>query len=187
MFRQKNKNIVYLAKLLWFAPIILLFWLVRQNSVPSGILEASYSFQKNATDFEEESPYIFHLEPKGRLRTRSFEDGYWMQSWYAEPIYFYLKMPRLFNKANLEIIYRNQHNIPFRLAYEKGQTSYDWEFIKVNTSTELENGWQKDTFSLDLNSIKITNNKLRFMLSATTMKNSDQVIDLRKVKIILTD
>ncbi len=96
-------------------------------------------------------------------------------------------MPRLFKQINIELTYKNQHHIPFQLAYENSPQTWNWKFLYPQAEIRLADNWQKKTFSFLTNNAKIINNQLRFMLSAPMLRKTDYGIDLREIKIIFKD
>ncbi len=180
-----------LRLVIWLLPLIILYILFYNQQKPSGYLEAIYNFQKNPLGLQEESPIISHLVPKSRLYPPKIENNYQYQEWHSDPIYLDLKMPRVFETIEIEITHRNKYNIPFSFAYQKlATTTLEWEWEDLPNANPVQSPtivWQKSTFSTKLQNVNISNRKLRFRLSAPTLKNSHKTIDIKEIKVIFKD
>ncbi|MBI4133782.1 hypothetical protein HY478_04150 [Candidatus Uhrbacteria bacterium] len=84
------------------AAISLFVWTAWQNFAPSGRLSARY-------EFDEISPFITSLLPGGRaLPIIRDATGTPYQGMIGEPVYFRLRLPRRFDRVELEIRFQNQ-------------------------------------------------------------------------------
>lgn len=79
-------------------------WLVFRDLVVGGTLEAQY-------DFGAKSPFISVLRPQGRLSgIEKDERGDYFQGVKEEPVYFDVRLPRTFEKAEITFRYKNAGN-----------------------------------------------------------------------------
>jgi len=81
--------------------LLLFLWIFNKYFSPLGKLTVVY-------DFKDDSEYISHLEPWQRLLPPEELNGDWVQSIKDDLVYFDVKSPRWFQKANVEITFQNQ-------------------------------------------------------------------------------
>lgn len=78
-------------------------FLIQKNFVFDGKFFVSY-------DFEDASPFISELKPRGRINQEfqkdEFNNSY--QELYADPVYFDLSLPRSFTEADVTLRYKNK-------------------------------------------------------------------------------
>lgn len=91
-------------------PLSIFFWLIYKDLVVSGRLNASY-------DFENRSPFITVLRPQSRVSDiMTTKDGDYFQNIKQEPIYFDVRLPRKFQKAEVKIKYKNFDQTIFEIG-----------------------------------------------------------------------
>lgn len=95
---MKQANIIWLWRgILLISSIALLLWLFYQNLVPTGVLVLHYKKGSPAS-------LISDLHPAKRV-IETMDDN---QTFYIDPIYFDVKVPRQFDKIIVDIAWQNQ-------------------------------------------------------------------------------
>lgn len=111
MSKYLFKAVIYLTRIFLIAiPVILIVWLFSKDLVVSGQIEAVYNF-------DELSPFITTLRPQSRVEEPISDDqgNYWQQI-KDEPVYFDVRLPRHFDKAEVTINYKNLDQSVFELG-----------------------------------------------------------------------
>lgn len=132
-------KIMKIAKgVLWFIPVLFLFWLFNKNFVPSGILTAKCDADKCsklAVAFATKEPEKIIGETKDGERYRLIAH---------DPIYFTIKAPRLFAKAKISAEFANPDGQP---VFNFGAQAFNGAYVFKNALTQnilieqLEKDW----------------------------------------------
>jgi hypothetical protein len=98
--------------------IILFISLIYRNFVFEGHLVVEY-------DFENESPFISLLKPRGRVDQTIYtdENNDYYQKILIDPVYFDVKLPRQFDTAKVSIQYKNPYEPILELGIAPGEDS----------------------------------------------------------------
>jgi len=96
--------------------------LLYQNIVPSGKMLLTKNFcQENA--------FISNLYPEERVEPVNKQEDKCMQTFFNEPVYFKVKIPRVFNQAKVKIAYHNARQPIVQLGLlQKRKEPADWNF-----------------------------------------------------------
>lgn len=108
--KEKNTVIIIIAKIIiWFLPLVLIFWILSQYFSLSGTFEVSYSVQ-------DESPFFSNFASKEQDRLIGTTDVNGRKESYqlitTSPLYFGVTVPRLFPDATVTVTYQNPQNQP---------------------------------------------------------------------------
>ena len=88
---KKTKKIFRIV--LMIIPFLVFLWLISKNFVFSGVMEATYNFDKN-------NAFISILKPAGRaLGVERDSSGDYTQKIITDPVYFDLYIPTKFRTA----------------------------------------------------------------------------------------
>ena len=130
------KNIIITIRIiLWSLAVFIIAVFVYLAIVPSGEIE--YNF-----DFNKESGFIGKLKPKERVE---FGDKKFRNKIVANPVYFNLYTPRLFETAELEIKYKNKGDIPLVEAgvlVDNVSWNYDLKPVQNKLIDQLSLVWE---------------------------------------------
>jgi len=120
---QTNKEFLLFYRVLLAALVILFFSLLFcQNFVLGGKMVLNKNFC-------EESRFISDLYPPERVEPIEKENGKCFQTFFNEPVYFKVKIPKIFNKAKIKIIYQNENQPLVQLGIlKKRNETTDWSF-----------------------------------------------------------
>lgn len=95
------KKLVILKTSLWLILAIFVVWLLGRAIVPSGRISFIHSL-------ENENYFIKPLTPKERVREPQAGE----QKITGNPVYFALRTPRIFDRANVTISFKNSEKLP---------------------------------------------------------------------------
>ncbi|PIR66722.1 MAG: hypothetical protein COU51_02475 [Parcubacteria group bacterium CG10_big_fil_rev_8_21_14_0_10_36_14] len=115
--------------LFYFIPIIIFGWLCYKNI--SSVLELEYKFNKN-------QPILSQLVPVSRVSEN--KDSATINS---EPVYFDIKLPRKYDKAEVEINYQNLANDIFEIGVAQDETRKSFNFITLENKIFDNFSWEK--------------------------------------------
>lgn len=150
--------------------ILLVSFLILQDLAWSGKLEVQ-------TDFNKFTPFFTILKPQDRI---IMGDIAYIQ---AEPAYFDLYLPRDFDKAILEIKYKNEFDYPIKIGPQIGQ---DWELKELSGDLPPdENKFTIKSVEFYLANKTINNGKLRFIISLPGLLEPDKGVYVESLKITL--
>lgn len=113
--------------------VFFLVWLIWQNIVPSGYLKVEKTFcPESRYSILLSSPigFISDLYPNTRVSNFEIDSrGRCWRSFFADPVYFKIFVPRSFNKIKLKIYYQNEQQPLLQLGMMKvSQGPIDWAF-----------------------------------------------------------
>src|SRR3989344_2197071 len=134
-----DKAIKIIKVILWSIPVIFLFWLLNKNFVPGGILTAKCDADKCsklAAAFATKEPEKIIGETKDGDRYRLIAH---------DPIYFTVKTPRPFAKAEITAEFANPDNQPvFNFGALVGNGAYVFKnvFSQNSLVEQLEKDWE---------------------------------------------
>ncbi|MEK7202941.1 MAG: hypothetical protein AAB653_01360 [Patescibacteria group bacterium] len=131
----KNFFIQKLRVLLWLILIGIVCFLLYQAIAPDGKAIYTYNFsQPNKVNY-----FIGELKPKDRLKIINN-----IQSVIGEPVYFFLRTLRKFDKAKITLQYQNPDDLPLiEMGLLKGKIiwRYDLKPITNKTLNQLIMAW----------------------------------------------
>ncbi|MDD5341298.1 MAG: hypothetical protein PHC97_02565 [Patescibacteria group bacterium] len=167
MNNQKNIPAIIVAAVI-FLSLCLAFFLIARDLVWSGKLIVS-------TDFKEFTPYFSILKPQGLINIDSTPEV------LDDPVYFDLSLPRDFQKADLEIEYKDDFKYKIKIGPNIGA---DWELKPLDNSSSADDGYKISSLVYDMAGKNINKGKLRFMISIPGL-SADKPVFIRRVKITL--
>jgi hypothetical protein len=202
---MQRQNFIKLILWIWRAllvagVILIILWLCSNNLVGSGVWKAEKDFCREMTQSVITSPttdFISDLYPADRVMAPTIDDqSRCEQSFFAEPVYFDINIPRSFSHVRLEIYYQNANQPLLQIGLAKvGQLSDDWTFQlqplenqyfdKLNWSKIVKGDialWQKNkqfnTIEQFVNNIPANQRVATFYydLTAEAIKNPKKVI-----------
>lgn len=112
--------------LIYAVPAVIFGWLVYKDAVVSGVLDASY-------DFRSRSPFISVLRPQQRISEIQYNaDGRAFQDIKGEPVYFDVRLPRKFESAKVNVVYKNydQPVIELGALVDRDRAQFDFEPVE---------------------------------------------------------
>jgi len=146
---KTEKIILLVIKILLILAVIFLFvFLIAQNLVWSGKLEIQ-------TDFTKFTPYFSILKPQPRI---IINEG---NKVIGEPIWFDVALPRDFQKASLEIVYKDDYGYKLKIGPNTGA---DWDFKELNNIIN-EADYKIGRIDFGMAGKNINNGKLRFSIT----------------------
>lgn len=128
---MKYKKIIYLV---YFIPIVVLSYLFYQNIKP--VLELEYDIKGKSAMFSQLVP----LSRVGELKQDEF--GYYREI-KEEPAYFDIRMPRKYNKAQVEIEYEDLNNDIFEIGVSRDEARKNFDFITLENKILDKLEWNK--------------------------------------------
>ncbi len=165
-----NKYLIFVKIILIFLAILTLIFFLAKDLAWNGKLQMH-------TDFTRFTPFFSILKPQDRILIK---DMAYIQ---AEPAYFDLYLPRDFDKAVLQIEYKNEFDYPIKIGPNVGQ---DWELKPLEGDLPAdENGFTIKSVEFDLAGKNINNGKLRFIISLPGLLDSDKGVYVKNLQITL--
>ena len=135
------KYIIYGISAIAIALYSLIFIdIVKKNFVFDGFFSIQY-------DFENESPFISLLKPRGRVDQEIKQDqsGDYFQRLLMDPVYFDIELPRSFKKSKTYITYKNPHEPVIELGISSGEHSENFMFQPLDN--KLLNNLTEEDYS----------------------------------------
>jgi hypothetical protein len=161
-----EKTLLLVIKILLILAVVLLFvFLLAQNLVWSGKLEIQ-------TDFSKFTPYFSILKPQPRI---ILNEG---NKVIGEPIWFDVSLPRDFQKASLELIYKDDNGYKFKIGPNIGA---DWDFKELNNIIDKD-GYKIGSVDFDMAGKNINNGKLRFTITIPNF-DTNKPIYIKNIKM----
>ncbi len=168
--KNSNKYLIFFQIILLATAAFLLFFLLAKDLAWDGKLEMQ-------TDFRKFTPFFTILKPQDRIIIGN------MAYIQAEPAYFDLYLPRDFDKAILEVEYKNEYNYPIKIG---PSVDSDWELKSLSSDLPPdENGFTIKSVDFDLAGKNINNGKLRFIISLPGLLEPDKGVYIKNLKITL--
>ncbi len=163
MIKDNKKILLYINIIGIMIIISCLFYFLEKNIILSGELNLT-------SDLKQKTPMFSILYPEHR--TLKTSGGFQIIEY---PVYFDLRAPIKFDKANINVALNNPDNSPINISIKTNES--EWTF----DSYPLENN--KNIF-INLKNAKIENGNLKFMISspsstATSIKPMIKFIDAR--------
>lgn len=137
-----------------------------------------------------ESRFISSLYPKARVVGLVQENGEFFSKIRIEPVYFFVFLPKAFNKAKVRLIYQSNLPISIGLMYHR-KFPLDWRFnLKHLREDKIEGGsWKSGQAEFDVTSDFFNSRNrikgLEFMISAPGLYQKGEDIKLKKIEILL--
>ncbi len=148
--------------------LILLILIGSKDMAWNGKLAAETNFLKF-------TPYFSILKPQPRIDMKA-DYNYVRQG----PIYFDLYLPRDFDRAKLDLEYKNE----FGYAIAVGPNIKDgWDLKPLGNLADVPSDYQIKSVEFDLSDKNINNGKLRFMVDIPDLKDPDKGVLIRNLKI----
>jgi len=152
--------------MIYSAVPLILGWAFVVDYNSSGVRSFYYSLEKS-------SVMITPLFPAQRLF--GIDDG--RQRLKKEPVYFHVRYPRGYRKADVIISVDNPHKLKWGIGLETGGGEWSYE-VKTPDPTGF--------VSFDLRQAKITDHSLRFMITVPGF-SSDATFAVDAISVILRD
>ncbi|MDD4271898.1 MAG: hypothetical protein PHF50_03790 [Patescibacteria group bacterium] len=127
-----NKNNLKIRIVLWLTLAIIISWFGYMKIVPSGAIGYVY-------DFHRLNYFIGELTPKERVTINKTEAKI-----NGDPVYFFLKTPRRFEKAKVTVKFKNTTDFPIMeigLLNNKAAWSYDLKPLQNKIIDQLSLAW----------------------------------------------
>ncbi len=158
-------------------PVVFFIFLVCQNFVIHGFLEASYNFKKP-------SPFILPLAPKDRISEIESEGRDYYQSLFDSPVYFDVRLPRQFARINFWVECRAAAEETIQLAAFYNKDDWHYQVKDFNQVENLGDGWQRGEVEFDLTDKKFAWQKYQFMISLPQIRDSGRRVDIREIRVL---
>lgn len=174
------KNYQFLRLLLIAIPVAVFFWLLAQDLAISGKLVMTY-------DFSHDSPFVKRLWPPGRLRTISYDtkidDAF--QSMFADPVTFDVKLPRAFERATVDLLYKKDPEQTLSIGMRTDPKAWAWD-IRPIMPVDSEGSWTVGRVQFnDLSAADFSNSRLHFLLNAPGLSEARREILLTEIRVIV--
>lgn len=161
------ENKIKIRITLWLALCAIIFWLIYMGIAPFGKIEYAY-------DFTKPNYFISKLSPNERL---SQDNGKINNLILADPVYFNLRTPRRFEKAELEIKYKNPADasiIEVGVLADKKIWRYDLKPLENRLLEQLTLVWD---LKQDNNLLLFSNPEHSLSASGTKYENVAQFLN----------
>ncbi|HOZ36950.1 MAG TPA: hypothetical protein PLR18_03945 [bacterium] len=169
----------YIRLVLILAPIIFLGILLYKDLILSGRLFVAY-------DFCHSSPFISEFSPHGRVLdiewVKNNNEKYCQQKMVIDPVYFDVRLPQRFNEARLTVWYQKNPETKLKIGPAVNLSAWQWQLKDINY-IRTENNWQVGVVDYNIQSSKLDNNRLRFLVSSPGLDTSGQSIIFKKITI----
>ncbi len=176
---KNNKSKFKIWLIIWRIVLIglalfVLIWLVNKNFFPSGTWLIERSFCQY-------SLVISDLYPKDR----AVKEGCSSRLIY-EPVYFKVKLPVMFERIKVSMIYATKDNLIISLGLlHKRIKPTDWQFeLKKLEAQPLGNSLFESQAEFAINSGFINDHNLEFMISAPKVRHG-AYLEIKKIKLEL--
>lgn len=166
----RDKMIKFVKAVIYSAMAVILIFLFWQKIVPAGEIEYKYNFSDNPK-------FIFGFYPEGRVVY-----NYETQSVINEPVYLDVYSPRKFNRAAVDLRYKNLNNSSAQFGVKLADA--EWAFYFIPLTAGGDNFlWQ--SFEFDLSHAERVKNKIRFALSAPSLVENGKEIEIDEIVVKL--
>ncbi len=160
----------WMAALMGLFCLAVLLFLLLQDIAWTGRLEIK-------TDFLKFTPYFTVLKPQDRVKMSVVNEI------LIEPLHFDVYLPNYFDKAAVELEYKN----PGKKEVLLGPSIKDgWDFKTLAEEIAKEDGFTIGKAEFDLADKNINSGKLRFTLSIPGYQPESDKIEVKGVKVVLT-
>jgi hypothetical protein len=125
---------------IYLIPVFIFIWLLGKHFVVLGKIESSYGFGLFPSIITELSPTERVENPEKDLKTKEI-----CQRITGEPIYFGVKIPRMFKKIKLDLTYSAPSQPIIELGVKKSaeEMGYEFQTIQNRFLDGIEKGWKK--------------------------------------------
>ena len=164
-------RIILIGLILFF-----LIWIMNKNLFSNGL----WSVEKN---FSRHSLIVSDLYPKERLN--KFTGSGAVLAY--EPIYFKVKMPVMFERVKVLLVYKTEDNLNPSLGLLRKRikpTDWDFELKKLEPQLLEDNLFEAKT-DFALNAGFVNNHYLEFMISAPEVRQG-AYLEIREIKLELS-
>jgi|GEM_PF-2483589 len=172
MMKHMTTTIImkFIKAVIIIGSVCLVLFLILQDMAWTGRLEVQ-------TDFKKFTPFFTILKPQDR---NIIGDVAYIK---GEPAYFDLYLPRDFDKAILEIEYKNEFGYPIQIGPNVG---LEWELKDLSGDLPPdENNFIIQSAKFDLEGKNINNGKLRFIISLSGLFEPEKGVYVKNLKITL--
>lgn len=170
----EDKAMKFVKAAIYAAMAVVLVFLFWQKIIPSGEIEYKYNFS-------DKPKFIFGFYPEGRI-VYNYEYG--TQSIINEPVYLDIYSPRKFGRALVELRYKNFDNAGAQFGVKLADAEWAFYFVPLTIRGE-EFIWQ--SFEFDLSRAERTKNKIRFALSAPSLAENGNKVEIDEIVVKLKD
>lgn len=140
---KKDKLLIFIKLLIWLMPLLLIIIIVNKNFVFTGNFSVRYNINNKSNLFENFAAKE-NYELIGKINEFDNDSSYF-QYITTTPLYFDVKVPRLFPKATVKIKYQNPDNQPIiNLGIKQKNDAFllkRMSLVKNNTLNNLEDYW----------------------------------------------
>jgi hypothetical protein len=158
--------------------IIILFafgWFFYLDFVPGKSFFVDYNFCYNGAKITE-------LSPGDRLFPIEKFDNFCQQKIAISPVYFDVRTPQYFDKAILEVKYKNLAEQKFQFGPQTIKNEWQWFLVDVK-QTEKEGDWQIGRAEFDLRGVYQNLTVMRWLISAPDIEKIGKPIIISEIKI----
>jgi len=160
-------------------PFLALGWLIQKNFVFSGVMEATYNFDKN-------NALISILKPAGRaLGVEKNNNGDYTQRVIIDPVYFDLYMPTKFKKAYFTFVFMAPEGRSIKVGPQVFGSGWNYHLEDLNCDKKIGD-WCVGEISFDLEKTYKKDKKVNFIISSPGLDVSGEEIELTQIKVILS-
>ncbi|MFA5358881.1 MAG: hypothetical protein WC310_03625 [Patescibacteria group bacterium] len=163
--------------ILILVPVIFFIFLVCQDLVVSGRLEAAYNFS-------EPSPFVMPLAPKARISEVKKESSDYYQTMFDDPIYFDVRLPRKFSTITFWAKFRPTAGQTVRLAAFNNKDQWNFEAKDFFQVEDLGDGWYLGSVDFDMSAKRFAFQKYQFMVSLPGIRGSGRTVDISEIKML---
>ena len=155
--------------------IIILAWLFILDFVPGETLEIKYNFCKK-------TPMVTELSPGNRLwPIEKLDDECW-QKIAASPVYFDTRAPQYFERAVVEVKYKNPDSEKFQLGPQTKKDEWLWLLKNIEPQNQ-NNNWTIGKAEFDLQGVFQNFSHMRWLISAPDAEENKNVIWVSEIQI----
>jgi len=165
----------YIKIILILVPILILGILIYKDFNPAGYLKVSY-------DFCQPTPFISKLSPHGRVLDIQKNRGECSQSMVIDPVYFDVRLPQRFARAQLKVWYQKSVSTPLKIGVVQNIQNWQWQLKDIIYQRSV-NGWQLGSAAYNLSNIPLDKNNLRFMISSPQLDKQHRSIVFKRLEI----
>lgn len=159
-------------------PVVVLFWLITKDFAFSGKLSVAY-------DFSHDSPFVKRLWPPGRLRDITYDKKThdYFQRMFVEPVTFDVRLPRKFQAATVDLVYKKDEAQPLRLGVRLDPEKWSWAIYDVKPISQ-EGEWMVGRVRFDdLTTADFSGQKLHFLVNAPGLFEAGREITLTEIRV----
>jgi len=168
MNERKKQLIIYLV---WLLPaLVIVFFLLWKNLVPSGHLFVNYNFKPN--------PFSRGFEPSTRVEPIKCAE-ICTQNIYEDPTYISVLMPQSFESVIITLDFQSDKSDEIKFGV---RTASGWQYSLAPLEITFQNNdLLRGKARLDLSEAYLIDGKVNFILSAPWLKDSSESLTITNI------